>query len=89
MRVLLRNIKTGEYYGGGDTWVKDHERAHDCAEVTRATNLALQGTMPKAELLELVLSYDNPVCQLAFPITEDWRKFWSRGERQWNVRAAA
>ncbi len=89
MRVLLRNIKTGRFYGGNDTWVHDVSRAYDCGEITRATNLALQETMPGAELLEVVLSYDQPQCQLAFPLNEEWRKLWHRAPPQWRHAAAA
>ena len=89
MRVLLRNMMSKQYYGGQGAWVSELARAYDCGEITRATALATQQHMPGAENLEIVLDYESPACQLAFPVTPDWQQHWLRRQAEWVPKAAA
>ena len=69
MRVILRNRKTGLFYASYDQWVPDPAQALDFDEIEHAGQLAFE--MGHTEL-EVVLSYDDPVCQLALPVRPEW-----------------
>ncbi len=70
MRVFLRDTSTGQYYTGGDEWVADSSLALNLETIQRATRAAFAG---KGLALEIVLSYVNPDCELALPVSLDWR----------------
>ena len=65
MRVLLRQTKTRLYYAGPQGWTGDCNNAVDLEEVTKA--LAL-GHEAKLAGLEVVLSYEDPLCDLILPV---------------------
>jgi hypothetical protein len=69
MRVYLRNTDTGLYYAGSGQWVPDLSGALDLGEIEYASQLACEENLAEAEM---VLSYDNPACQLALPVRPEW-----------------
>ncbi len=69
MRVYLRNARTGQYYASGHRWVSEPWQALDLEGLERASQLAFGEDITEAEV---VLSYEDPVCQLAVPIAPDW-----------------
>ena len=77
MRVILRNKKTGLYYAGCDQWIPEASQALDFDEIEHAGQLAFEVGFTE---LEVVLSYDDPVCQLALPIRPE--SVWSPSGRR-------
>ena len=65
MRILLRSIKTGSYFQTVANWTDDANVAFDFEQVERAQKAALETGLAQAEV---VLSYDNPRCELRLPI---------------------
>jgi hypothetical protein len=66
-RVLLRNRETGQFYAGSNGWSGNSSVAHDFDAVESATQFA------KTERLagmEVVLRYDDPVCDLILPLRQ-------------------
>jgi hypothetical protein len=70
MRVVLRNRRTGLYYASCDRWVPDPSEALDLDAIEHAGRLAFEEGLTE---LEVVLDYDDPICQLALPIRPEWR----------------
>ena len=68
-RVFLRNRDTGQYYAGPSGWVGDGDGAHDFGTVEKAVELA---RTQQLAVMEVVLRYDNPGCDLVLPIRQDW-----------------
>jgi hypothetical protein len=68
-KVLLRNRQTGQYYSGPSEWVGDGIGAHDFGTVENAAHLA---RTHKLNGMEVVLRYDDPVCDLDLPVREAW-----------------
>lgn len=67
--VLLRNQETGQYYAGLNGWVGNCAGAHDFGAVENATQLA---RTEKLAGMEVVLRYDDPVCDLVLPFRGNW-----------------
>lgn len=69
MRVLLRNRKTRCYYGGSRWPAVERQWAFDFRSLPGATKFALE---EKLADMEIVLSYDNPDCQIPMPVLPEW-----------------
>jgi hypothetical protein len=69
MRVLLRNTQTGLYYARRYRWVAEPSRALDLGDIERASRFALEENVTP---VEVILSYNNPICQLALPVRLEW-----------------
>lgn len=65
MRIILRSIQTGSYFQSVAKWTDDANLAFDFEQVERAERAALETGLPQAEV---VLSYDDPPCELRLPI---------------------
>jgi len=65
MRVLLRNTETGRFFAGADRWETRPALAFDFLTVESAV---LQGRAEKSARLEIVLSYEDPPCELVLPV---------------------
>jgi hypothetical protein len=65
MRVLLQGQKSKLYYVGSMEWNADANQARDFVEVEPAIRFAQEKDMPD---MQIVLSYDDPFCNLALPI---------------------
>ena len=65
MRVLLRQTRTKLYYDGRHQWTTDAGRAFDFDDVERAIKL---GREAKLTEVEVVLAYDDPLCDLVLPL---------------------
>jgi hypothetical protein len=62
MKVLLIDEETRLYYAGDESWVADLAEAVDFGVIERAAQKALEC---RAKLLNVVLRYENPQCELA------------------------
>ncbi len=69
MRVLLRDRLTGRYVAGGGTAAVSRQEAHDFTSVPSATRFALDSAMSS---VEIVLSYDQPDCEIPLPLLAEW-----------------
>jgi hypothetical protein len=65
MRVLLKGQKSKLYYVGSMEWNADANQVRDFVEVEPAIRFAQEKDMPD---MQIVLSYDDPFCNLALPI---------------------
>jgi hypothetical protein len=68
MKVLLRNTESRLYYVGNGDWTPDSSQARGFEQI----ELAIQ--FHRAERLtamEVVLSYDDPYCDLVLPLQTD------------------
>jgi hypothetical protein len=65
MRVLLRNAETGRFFAGADRWEASPVLAFDFLTVETA---ARQGRAVTSARMEIVLSYEEPPCELVFPV---------------------
>jgi hypothetical protein len=65
MRILLRSIQTGNYFQTVAKWTEDAKVAFDFEQVEQAEKAALEAGLAQAEV---VLSYDDPPCELRLPI---------------------
>ncbi len=74
MRVLIGDASTGHYYGTRKKWVIRAQDAYDFEELWRASKVVREGNIPTSEPLEIVLRYENPACELAVPLAEDWQR---------------
>ena len=70
MKVLLRNARTKLYYGGPSRWVAEPSLPAELRSIEQAANMVRGDEHPNA--LEVILSYENPRCELRLPITQDW-----------------
>ncbi len=50
MRTLLRNIRTGAYFGGADKWTMDPDAALDFRMIDRALNFIEQWRLRDVEI---------------------------------------
>ena len=64
MKVFLRNRETGQFYSGSNGWSGNSSEAHDFAKVEGAAEFA---RTQKLVGVEVVLRYDDPVCDLVLP----------------------
>ena len=76
MRVFLRNSKTRLYYASNNQWAPEPEQALDLGNIEHASKLACEGGFMEAEV---ILAYDNPICQLSLPVRPEWREGWAEG----------
>jgi len=75
MRVILRDVKSGEYYRGGGKWTREIAGAKDY----RSTARAMEAAARVAQLaLEIVLAFDDPFFNMSLPVTRTDRP---RGNR--------
>jgi hypothetical protein len=65
MRILLRSIQTGSYFQSAANWTDDADVAFDFEQIEQAEKAALETGLGQAEV---VLSYDNPPCELRLPV---------------------
>jgi hypothetical protein len=65
MRVLLRSAKTRLYCVGIDQWTQDPDGARDFELAEQAIQF---GREEQLTGMEVVLSYDDPFCDLVLPI---------------------
>jgi hypothetical protein len=65
MKVLLRNTKTNHYYVDNNQWTADSRYARDFQQVEQAIELQRNEQLRH---LEVVLSFDDPLCDLVLPI---------------------
>jgi hypothetical protein len=65
MRVILRNRKTGLYYGSCDQWVADASQAIEFEEIEDPCQLAFEEGLTE---LELVVSCENSNRELVLPL---------------------
>jgi hypothetical protein len=66
MKVLLRNIVTGQYYQGPARWTPDPQAAEDLKQASRAVQFIFDSHL---EDVEVVLSYDDPRYNIVLPFT--------------------
>jgi len=65
MRVHLRHAQLGLYYAGRKHWVSNPESALDLETIEHATELSRYEDF---ERMEIVASFDDPVCETVFPL---------------------
>jgi hypothetical protein len=65
MKVLLRKTETSLYYVGTNQWTADSSSARDFEQVEDAIQLHRDEQLTG---VEVVLSYDDPRCDLVLPI---------------------
>ena len=65
MRVLLRDTETGRFFAGADRWETSSALAFDFLTVESAASQSRAVTSGK---LEIVLSYEDPPCELVLPV---------------------
>lgn len=65
MRVLLRKTNNSHYYAGKNQWTVDPRYARDFEQVETAIQLHRDERLAG---VEVVLSFDDPLCELALPI---------------------
>jgi hypothetical protein len=67
-KVFLRNRDTGQYYAGANGWSASLSAAHDFDTVEAAVQFARTQRLAG---MEVVLHYDNPVCDLVLPLRQE------------------
>jgi len=65
MRVHLRHAHVGLYYAGRKHWVSNPDSALDLGTIERATEISRSEDF---ERMEIVASFDDPVCEVVFPL---------------------
>jgi hypothetical protein len=65
MKVLLRDAATGHFYAAPDRWETSRSLAFDFVTVEDATHC---GRRLQRARMEVVLAYDDPLCDLVLPI---------------------
>ena len=65
MKVLLRKTNNSHYYVGNNQWTADSRYARDFEEVENAIQCHRDDQLMG---VEVVLSYDDPLCDLVLPI---------------------
>lgn len=63
--MVLRHAGIGLYYAGRKHWVGDQGAAKDLETIERAAELSREESF---EQMEIVATYDDPVCELVLPI---------------------
>ena len=66
-KVFLRNREQGQYYAGPTGWSRNSSAAYDFSSVESASKFA---NSQKLVDLEVVLHYDDPVCELVLPVRQ-------------------
>ncbi len=77
MKVLLRDTRTRFYCQGPKEWVSESKRATDFGNIETAAEFWLEHRLRDAEV---VLSYEDPPCQITLPVSEDWFESSARCE---------
>ena len=67
MRVLLRDVRTGEYCDGAGKWTRDVGLAYDFRNTWQAIELS---TMCGRHPVEIVLSFEDPWYDIAIPVAK-------------------
>ena len=65
MKVLLRDTRSGHYYVGANQWTADSRSARDFEQVEQAIQLHRDEHLTG---MEVVLSFDDHLCDLVLPI---------------------
>ena len=65
MKIILRDSLAGLYYGANHTWCDEVSEAMDFDSVQMAALVALEQNMDN---VNVVLRYEEPVCELALPL---------------------
>jgi hypothetical protein len=65
MRVILRDVKSGEYYKGAGQWTRTIEAAKDYLSAARAVEAALRA---ERQCLEIILAFDDPFYNVTLPV---------------------
>jgi hypothetical protein len=68
MRVLLRHSKTRRFYVDPTRWTDQVDCARDFLAITPAEEVAQSRHLTQ---MEIVLWYEDPVCQLTLPLGDD------------------
>ena len=68
MKVLLRNRKTGQFYSEPNSWSSNSCVANAFETVESATRFGRTQTLSS---MEVVLRYDDPVCDLVLPVKQE------------------
>jgi hypothetical protein len=68
MRVILRDVKSGDYYKGGGKWTRELEGAKDYQSTARAIEAA---TRVEHQALEIVLAFDDPYFNMTLPVAKN------------------
>jgi len=70
MRVLLRDVKSGDYYKGGRKWTREIAGAKDYQSTARAIEAAAR---VDRQALEIVLAFDDPYFNMTLPVSKTER----------------
>ncbi len=65
VKIILKDSRTGLYYGGDRHWSADVTGAMEFSSSEAAAALALK---EKLETAEVVMRYENPACELTLPL---------------------
>ena len=65
MKVLLRKTNNSHYYVADNQWTADSRYARDFGEIEQAIQVHRE---EKLAGVEVVLSYDDPLCDLVLPL---------------------
>ena len=68
MKAFLRNRETGKYHAGSNEWSGNASVAQDYETVESAVQLA---RTQRLAVIEVVLRYDDPACELVFPLRKE------------------
>jgi hypothetical protein len=74
MKILLRDPNSGRYYAHPNHWVQTSAEATDFTSMAAAARYWHEHAF---ETCHVVVSYEEPACELALAVTEDW--FGERG----------
>ena len=65
MKIILRDLLTGLYYGGNQTWCVGASGAMDFDSIQTAASVAQE---QKLATVSVVLRYEEPTCELVLPL---------------------
>ena len=65
MKIILKDSRTGLYYGGDQPWSAE---ASGATEFSSSTAAAARALAEKLENVNVVLRYENPTCELTLPL---------------------
>ncbi len=67
MRVLIRDLQTGDYFQSPDQWTAQRERARDFGQSVKAAAFASQQHLHH---IEIVLSFADPKLDVRLPLRD-------------------
>ena len=67
MQILLRNLKTAQYFQTPDKWTADQMEARDFETLNQAIAFARQNHLAG---VEIVLAFDDPHRDIHFPLQD-------------------